>query len=38
MEDWKKPLFERKSKTADPEMVATIHGALVENEKENVRS
>jgi dynein heavy chain, axonemal len=38
MEDWRKPLFERKAKTADPEMVATIHNAAVEAERENIRS
>jgi dynein heavy chain len=38
MEDWRKPLFERKAKTADPEMVATIHNATVEAERENIRS
>ena len=38
MGDWKRPLFERKAKTADPEMVATIHNALVENERETIRS
>jgi dynein heavy chain len=38
MVSWKKPLFERRLKTAEPELVITIHNAAVEMDRDLIKS
>lgn len=37
MDTWKKPLFERRAKTAEPDLVATIHNAAVELDRDSIK-
>jgi dynein heavy chain len=37
MTSWRKPLFERRAKTAEPDLVATIHNAAVELDRDNIK-
>ena len=37
MSGWRKPLFEHRAKTAEPDLVATIHNAAVELDRDNIK-